>query len=248
MITLVTGCNSGIYFFYLNQVLDNIIDVAAKTNTKIRIIVYDLGLNTKETSWLMLKYKINVVKFDFAKYPDHVSLEKFNGHNCTYAWKPIIIHEVCEKYGGLVHWMDTKNLYINFSNLTRILNVNYIYTPSSGPNVRRWTHPTCLKAMEGERFLDKLCRNGAAVAINYNIAWCRDLVREWRDYALRRECIAPECSDRSNHRQDQAVLTILYYKYQEKYNFIDIDYYIDLKIHNKLKLKYIELANNFYSN
>jgi hypothetical protein len=73
-------------------------------------------------------------------------------------------------------------------------------------------------------------------------------VREWCECTLRRECIAPEGSDRSNHRQDQAVFTILYYKYQEKYNFIDIDYYIDLKIHNKLKFKYIELANNFYSN
>jgi len=53
--------------------------------------------------------------------------------------------------------------------------------------------------------------------------------------ALRRECIAPEGSDRSNHRQDQAVLTILYCKYQEKYKFSDINEKIDLIIHSELK-------------
>jgi len=235
MLTLVTASNSGKYFSFLKQLLSNVLNVANRTKTLIRIVVYDIGLSTKEVREVEVEFGISPIKFDFSQYPEHVSLEKFNGVNCTYAWKPIIIHEVCEKYGGLVHWMDTRNYYKDFRTLIRILNVNYIYTPFSCSTVRRWTYPTCVKAMEGERFLNKWCRSGGVVAINYNIAWCKDLVREWRDYALRRECIAPEGSDRSNHRQDQAVLTILYCKYQEKYKFRDINEKIDLIIHSELK-------------
>ena len=40
---------------------------------------------------------------------------------------------------------------------------------------------------------------------------CRyeDLARPWYECSLIRQCIAPNGSDRSNHRQDQAALTVL---------------------------------------
>ena len=42
--------------------------------------------------------KLNVYKRVTLNKTDYVSLEKFNGNNCSYAWKPIIIYDVCEKY------------------------------------------------------------------------------------------------------------------------------------------------------
>ena len=62
-------------------------------------------------------------------------------------------------------------------------------------------------------------RNGACVAFNYSIDWVKTFVKEYRDLACIKECIAPEGSSRSNHRQDQSVLSILFYKYHRKYNF-----------------------------
>ena len=237
MLTLVTGANSGIYFKYLKQVLNNTIQVSNSKNVEIRIIVYNLGMNESEIKEIKLFQYVTLENFDFNKYPEHVSLEKYYGHNCSYAWKPIIIYDVCEKYGGLVHWLDTRNLYSNFNNLIEILETEYIYTPISSGTMDRWTHPTCLKYMDGDRFKNYSPRNAAIIGINYNIDWVRKLIKEWRDLALIKECICPDGSDRSNHRQDQAVLTILFYKYQDIHKFKDIRHYIDLSIHNRLFYK-----------
>ena len=66
-------------------------------------------------------------QFEFDKYPEHVSLKKYNGIKCTYAWKPIIIHEVCEKYGGLIHWMDTRTLYKDFNNSDKCIGIFFTF-------------------------------------------------------------------------------------------------------------------------
>ena len=233
MLTLTTAANFR-YFNFLKQVLKNVIEVSNSKNIQIRIIVYNLGMNESQIKEIKLFQQVTLENFDFDRYPEHVSLEKYHGHNCTYAWKPIIVYDVCEKYGGLVHWLDTRNLYFNFNNLIKILETEYIYTPISSGTIKTWTHPTCLKYMDGDRFKNYSPRNAAIIGINYNIDWVRKLIKEWRDLALVKECICPDGSDRSNHRQDQAVLTILFYKYLEIYKFKNIRHYVDLSVHNKL--------------
>jgi hypothetical protein len=233
VLTLVTGINSK-YFEFLKQLLSNVIEISSSKNINIRIIVYDLGMNQNEIDEIRKFSYVTLESFNFDKYPEHVSLKKYNGLNCNYAWKPIIIHEVCEKYGGLVHWMDTRNLYTDFNNMINILKKDYIYTPVSPGNVANWTYPNTLKYMNGYKYMNCQCRAGGIFGINYDIEWCKMFVEEWKNLALVKECICPENSNRSNHRQDQAVLTILFYKYQEKYNFKYINYYVDLTVHNSL--------------
>jgi hypothetical protein len=233
MLTLVTGADTK-YFKFLKQLLNNVIKISNSKNINIRIIVYDLGMNKNEIDEIKKFSYVTLESFNFDKYPEHVSLEKYNGFNCSYAWKPIIIHEVCEKYGGLVHWMDTRSLYFDFNNMINILKNDFIYTPTSSGNVKKWTYPTTLEYMNGYKYIDRECRAGGIFGINYDIEWCKMFVEEWKNLALVKECICPENSNRDNHRQDQAVLTILFYKYQEKYNFKYINYYVDLTVHNSL--------------
>ena len=233
MLTLVTGADTK-YFKFLKQLLNNVIKISNSKNINIRIIVYDLGMNKNELEEIQKFSYVTLERFNFDKYPEHVSLEKYNGFNCSYAWKPIIIHEVCEKYGGLVHWMDTRSLYYDFNNMINILKNDFIYTPTSSGNVKKWTYPTTLEYMNGYKYIDRECRAGGIFGINYDIDWCKEFVEEWKNLALVKECICPENSNRDNHRQDQAVLTILFYKYQEKYNFKYINYYVDLTVHNSL--------------
>ena len=233
MLTLVTGADTK-YFKFLKQLLNNVIKISNSKNINIRIIVYDLGMNKNEIDEIKKFSYVTLESFNFDKYPEHVSLEKYNGFNCSYAWKPIIIQEVCEKYGGLVHWMDTRSLYFDFNNMINILKNDFIYTPTSSGNVKKWTYPTTLEYMNGYKYIDRECRAGGIFGINYDIDWCKEFVEEWKNLALVKECICPENSNRDNHRQDQAVLTILFYKYQEKYNFKYINYYVDLSVHNSL--------------
>tara|TARA_B100001287_G_scaffold235848_1_gene208202 strand:+ start:66924 stop:67625 length:702 start_codon:yes stop_codon:yes gene_type:complete len=230
MLTLVTAASSS-YFNFLTQLLLNLLKIK---NDDINIIVYDLGMNENELNHLKMLTNIIVESFDFNQYPEHVDLKKYYGIDCTYAWKPIIIYKVCEKYGGFVHWMDTRNLYKNFKQLIEILKTEHIYSPTSSGTIKRWTHPTTLKYMDGYKYQHLSPRNGAVFAVDYDIDWVKQFVKEWYNLALIDTCICPDGSDRLNHRQDQSVLSILYYKYRDMYKFKMINQYIGLTIHNKL--------------
>ena len=57
------------------------------------------------------------------------------------------------------------------------------------------------------------------MGFNTNTNFVRDLLIEFYNCSQIKECIAPYGSSRVNHRQDQAVFTILFYKYKYEYNF-----------------------------
>lgn len=56
------------------------------------------------------------------------------------------------------------------------------------------------------------------MGLDTNLFWVRDFIDEFYDLSTNKECISPVGSYCENHRQDQVLLTILYYKYKEKYN------------------------------
>ena len=240
-LTLVCGSND-IFYEYLKRLITNILAIIKNEEHRhknIKLVVYDLGLSSEQLIEIKTFKDIILETFDFDKYPEHVSLKKYYGKHCNYSWKPIIIYETCEKYGGMIHWMDSRSLYTKFTNLIEILTNTYIYTPVSYGKVKDLTHLKTLqyfdkiKETKHEQYLEKRNRSGGVFAINYNIDWCKDFVKEWKDLSLIKECISPEGTDRSNHRQDQSLLTILYYLYQDKYNFKDYNMFVDLIVHGK---------------
>ena len=52
---------------------------------------------------------------------------------------------------------------------------------------------------------------GGLIGLNTANSHAAALLFEWEKYSAIEECIAPKGSDRSNHRQDQSVLTILFH-------------------------------------
>jgi hypothetical protein len=232
---LVGGANFRYYDYVLKSLnnITNIIENDNHTNLNIIIIFYNLGFTNEQIINLKDTFKKVIFKdFNFNEYPEHVSLEKYYDLNCTYAWKPIIFHKVCEEYKNIVYWFDTRSYFTNFRNIINILNESYIYSPVSSGNINKWTYPTTFKYMDyGYKYLEYQPRAAGIIGINYNINWCRDLITEWKDLALIKECISPESSDRTNHRQDQSILSILYYKYNDIYNFNMINHYIDITPH-----------------
>ena len=236
MITLVTGASSGKYVNFLKLLITNVITVSNNNNIDIRLIIYDLGMTELEKNEIIKIPNIIFETFNYDLYPPHIDIKKFNGKNCSYAWKPIIFYDVCEKYGGLVHWMDTRNLYSNFKNLITILEKHYLYTPISFGSIKRRTHQKCLHFIDGLKYQDLDSRSGGAIAVNYNLIWVKQFVKEWRDFALIKECIVPEGSDRTNHRQDQSILSILYYKYKDIHKFKDVRHKVNFTFHNHVHL------------
>jgi hypothetical protein len=232
-LTLVTGCDAK-YFSYLKRALNNIFNTINNNehnNLDINVVFYNLGLTEDQSNEIRNSYPRLIFEiFNFNEYPEHLSLKNYTDINCSYAWKPVIFYEVCEKYKNLVHWFDTRNLYSNFNNIIKILLEESIYIPASNHIIEKWNHIKTLQYMDGFKYIKEMSRAACVIGINYNIDWCQNIIKEWKHFSLIKECIIPEGTDRNNHRQDQAILEILYFKYHEKYNFKIIDEFIDVSI------------------
>ena len=235
MLTLVGGASDK-YGNNLIAVLENltrIINNKCHDYKQFNIVIYDLGLSKTYIEQVKQFTHVTIETLDFDKYPEHVSLKKYYGRNCNYSWKPIIIHEVCEKYGGLVHWFDCRTTYTSLNGLKNFIGTNGIYSPISSGTIQKWTHKDTMEYMDGYKYKNRQPRAGGIFGINYDIPWCKELVTEWKNLALVKECICPNGSDRTNHRQDQAVLSILFYKYHDKHTFNTFGKYICLQPHSR---------------
>jgi hypothetical protein len=174
-----------------------------------RFLIYDLGLTPGEGAKVMDSFPEALVrKFDFAAYPPHVHIRVEAG---AYAWKPIIFSSVLEETRGMVLWLDAGCIVVEPLTMIRRLLIEYgFYSPFSHGDIEQWTHAKTLHYLKVDRELYE-CRNlsGGIVGVHYRFSEVVDTIRQWKELALVRECIAPEGSDRSNHRQDQALLSVI---------------------------------------
>jgi len=185
------------------------------------VFVYDLGLDP--TTLRIIKdmfpaHHIRLRSFHYDKYPDYFDIHTNAGQ---YAWKPVIIEEVAKEVKkGLLFWCDAGNKIMdNMQSLFEFMRTTYIYTPASSGTIRQWTHPRMLEyffIQPNDIMNEKIMRNAAQVCFHL----CEDtmeFIEEWSYCAQVRDCIAPKGSDRTNHRQDQSILSILYYRYLRQY-------------------------------
>lgn len=208
-IIFVSAADSS-HFLSLCQLI-NSLQLHEKSST---IIVYDLGFKPNQIDILNKDFK-NVIlrKFQFENYPDYFNIKKNAGE---YAWKPVIIHSVFNEFKSNVCWMDAGNVvHKPLKKVRRVIETLGFYSPQSNGNIEDWTHPKTLELLlesNDQSFLKKKNLNGACIALNYQNTKTRKLVQLWSKYAQIKKYIAPEGSSRDNHRQDQAVLTVLAYQ------------------------------------
>jgi len=177
------------------------------------IIVYDLGLSHRQITWItgIARYEAPLIlrTFDFSKYPGFFDLEENN--NGEYAWKPAIIEEVLREYEFTL-WMDSGSfLRQNPEWIFQVLAVEGFYATTSSGTIRQWTHPGMLRYYEISEdmpFLDtRPCHAGFQGY--YAPLSLSQLVTPLLQCAMVLKCIGPSGSNHSNHRYDQAALSIL---------------------------------------
>ena len=204
---IITGSDSR-YYKSLKQLLLSIL--LYEKNTKV--IVFDLGLSNEESNELKRQFrKIELRKFDYSKYPEYLNIKKNAGE---YAWKPVIISNILDEFKSSVFWMDAGNVICSpLITIRKIIKLTGFYSPFSEGNIFKWTHHETLKFLKVSKNIQyKRNLSGGCVAINYDFDKVKKTIHKWKDCALTKECIAPEGSSRKNHRQDQAVLSILAYQ------------------------------------
>jgi hypothetical protein len=203
-----------------------------------KLIIYNLGI--VETKWIDLQSTFcnkNIVYniFDYKAYPSFFNININAGE---YAWKPVLIYLTSQLYNNeIIIWMDSGNIiHKNLIEIYNHIKIHGVHTSLSSGNIQKWTHILTLKYMDVDpNIYSNICRNAACVGFNMNILWVKDFLKEWHDLALIKECIAPNGSSRKNHRQDQAILTILYYKYKKHHNFNDNIHDIGYSIQQDVK-------------
>jgi len=224
-LVIVTGASSN-HFRCLNNLLHTI-DVFEPES---RVFVYDLGLTGAERRQLRDQGR-ELRRFPFEQYPPHLDLRNNFGH---YAWKPVIIADVLKETGGRVLWLDAGNLLESpLTAIKQALADQGIVSPISLGSLARWTHPGTLRYLRvPHSWYHRPNRKGGIVGFNARFPSARELVRRWRQYALIPKCIGPAGSNRSNHRQDQSILSVLVYRAQQRYRFKLEDRWPGISTHN----------------
>ncbi len=218
-IVFVTATDS----YYFDKVI-NLLESFFQ-HSKNEFYLYDLGLKDEQRI-LLKKYKtLKVKKFDFKNNPDFIGkyVDKKLG---SYAWKPIIIYDLLLEVKSKVVWLDAGNLINkNIKNLKHFLNVKNIVVPLSSNRVKDWTHPQTIKyiGLDKKNYLRNNYASGL-IGFNYNSPDSLRVAKDWKRFAMIEDCIAPKGSNRENHRQDQAVLTLLLYKHIFKSKLIQLTY------------------------
>jgi len=233
---IITGASDNHYVTLMNM-----INSFMKYNDRHKLIIYNLGL--EETKWTHIKEKYNhqdfIFKvFDYSKYPEWFNINIQAGH---YAWKPTIIYNTFLEYTDeIIVWMDAGNIInANLQQLEDFIIDNYIYSATSGGTIKEWTHPLTIQYLDCTN-AENENRNGACLGFNTKIGLVKDFITEFYNCALDKNCIAPDGSSRKNHRQDQSVFTILFYKYlsgQNKtyYSNNNSNYHLCYSIHNDVE-------------
>jgi hypothetical protein len=202
--TLVTGSDSS----HARSLL-NFLASAKMHEPNIRVIIYDLGMKKFQLRRLAKKFDYEVRKFDYSKYPTYLNIKVNAGE---YAWKPVTVQEVAEQMGGIVCWMDAGNIITEpLGDMIEETKTVGFWRTFSGGTIGRWTHPSLLDyfGLQTNWKSDVEMYAGGCVAFDTENKSASKLLVDWAKYAQIRECIAPEGSNRTNHRQDQALLSVL---------------------------------------
>lgn len=183
-----------------------------KYEDKSKIIFYDLGLSDKESQRLLEEFpEVIYKKFNFSEYPDYFDLKKKLG---GYAWKPVIFWKTLNEFKCKLIWMDAGTLITcSLDNLKKYIVLKGFFWNYSPGTIEDWTHEKTLSYLNvPQHFYKKRNLASGVVAVDYNHKEAVEVARDWKDCAMNEECISPKGSDKTNHRQDQAALTIIAHK------------------------------------
>ena len=198
---------------YFKQ-LDSLLESYYK-NLSNKLIVYDIGLEKDQVNYLKDKYKkLNIRIFRFNHYPKFIG-EYFDDKLGNYAWKPIIVNELMQECKSKVVWLDAGNLITKKIIFLKIaLSASGIIVPTSSNTIRDWTHPKTIEYIGiNNKYLDSNNYASGLIGFDYKSKKANKIAELWSKFSQIQECISPLDSSRENHRQDQAVLTLLLYKY-----------------------------------
>jgi hypothetical protein len=233
---IISGCNSSFYLC-IRQFLNNIKHYVRPCD---KVYVVDLGLTNKQYNFLKSRNYQDKFNFELVQIPNEV-IEKYPPHVKdlqTYAFKALIFDYLILKKNikDKVIWLDSANLiYNNMIEIEILIHNTKIYSPYSAETIKRYCHPLTIERMKYEGSLDNDMLSGGCIGVNTNTDAGLCFLKDFCSLCFNKDIIVPEGSNKSNHRQDQSVLTILYWNYHKLYH-----------LHREKEWKFISFHNNLW--
>lgn len=179
---------------------------------RYRVVAYDLGLEPDTLSGLRRRFpRCDFRRFAFENYPPHVAMA------CrSYAWKPVIVADLLEEFGGLVLWLDSATLFHSeLDDVLATLRRHGTYSLKGQTPVGERSDPQSIAAVgTPAEFLHLAERAGGAVGFDAAHPGARRLAQAWKEHSLIEAHVFPRTPPLSCHRHEQTLLGLLLYKFQ----------------------------------
>jgi hypothetical protein len=201
---VITAADSS-YFFSLVSLLESLL---TSHNSEKNVYIYDLGLKRWQQKFLDETLPSNFVRINLPR-----DEEIFPGWNDPktkdhYAWKPVAIVQSAKNHCGFF-WIDAGVIITaKLSSLEELINKEGVLLVKNENYINlNWTSKSCAKNMNvSQRELEapQIMGNFFAISLSHPVG--KKLLKEWSDWC-RLESVVK--GDRSSHRHDQTVLSIL---------------------------------------
>jgi len=99
--------------------------------------------------------------------------------------------------------------------------------------MKQYIHPQTMYALSKkyDDYRGKSMRNGAIIGFNLDKPRIVKWFHTWRTLCDTESIIAPPGSDRTNHRQDQALLTLTFWDLHKQYKFNTVSEFYEVQTH-----------------
>ena len=233
---IITGANFP--FYYCIRQFLNTIKYFMRPCDKLYVV--DLGLHPVQKNFLLSRNYNKEMDIEFVSFSN---MEEYPAH-CkdlgSYAFKAMAFNELVVKPGirDTVVWLDSANIvYHSLLELEILIHNKKIYSPYSAEDIKRYCYPLTIERLNYKGSLNNDMLSGGLIGINCKEDIGNKFLLEFIKACLDPAIITPEGSNKSNHRQDQSVLTILYWKYNKQYG-----------LSREKEWKYVGYHNNLWLN
>jgi len=211
---VIVTAASGNHLCQLQQMLASLAAYEHKTT----VLVYDLAWTPRLSARWLSRFHPGVREVRWFNYSAHAAIFQ---KRTNYAWKAAIIKDALDEHASVL-WMDAGNRVLapdGFDAVEKLLDATGFVSAVSGGSIARWTHEGMFAHLGIEKTKDWDTRkkgrncNGALIGFRRgpDTTAYADLFLPWLACAGEKKCITPHGSSRSNHRQDQAALTLQVY-------------------------------------
>ena len=159
-------------------------------------------------------------KFNWKSFPSWMNLYTNKDQRGSYAWKSIPISDTFFEWKGLFSWQDAGNVVTD--GITREVTFarKYgMYSCRSPGNIAKYTYNDTRSFLTKNGLVkrnharDPNCATGS-LFFDYKHEYVHVLMMKFRQCVFTQKCVSPRGSNMKNHRQEQAVMSMLINDYR----------------------------------